>query len=114
MKFLYDPVIPELDVACRRPVNTTGAHVHFKPTGRQSKAVFHFEVRGYSEARAFKERGVNQIVPAFRLKDCTDYPVRVQGDGGPLRRERDPVGRQFDARDADVRGDARCNMESAS
>jgi hypothetical protein len=34
MKFLYDPVIPELDVACRRPVNTMGAHANFKLTGR--------------------------------------------------------------------------------
>jgi hypothetical protein len=39
----------------------------------QSKAVFHFEVRGYSEAHHFKERGVNQICPGFRLTDCTDY-----------------------------------------
>jgi hypothetical protein len=70
---LYDPVIPELDVACHRELNTMGSHAHFKPIGRKSKAVFHFEVRGFSEAHSFKGHGVDQIGPAFRLKDCTDY-----------------------------------------
>jgi hypothetical protein len=37
-------------------------------------------VRGYSEAHAFKERGVNQIVPAFRLKDCTNYESKEMVD----------------------------------
>jgi hypothetical protein len=71
--YLCDPVVPELDVACKRPVNIMGSHTHFKPTGRQSKAIFHFEVRGYSEAHAFQERGANQIVPTSRPRDCTDY-----------------------------------------
>jgi hypothetical protein len=70
---LYDPVIPELDVACHRKINILGSHVHFNLMGRKSRAVFHFEVRGYNDAHTFKERGVDQITPAFRLKDCTDY-----------------------------------------
>ena len=70
--FLYDPVIPELYVACRGVI--------FKLKGRQSKAVFHFEVRGYSEAHHFKERGVDQICPAFRLTDCTDYESKEMTD----------------------------------
>jgi hypothetical protein len=78
---VYGPVIPELDVAsCRRAINAMGSHVNFKPTGRQSKAVFHFEVRGYSEAHHFKERGANQICPAFRLNDCTDYESKEMVD----------------------------------
>jgi hypothetical protein len=54
--FLYDPVIPELDVACHRELNTMGSHAHFKPIGRKSKAVFHFEVRGFSEAHSIHLR----------------------------------------------------------
>ena len=71
--FLYDPVIPELDVACHRKINILGSHAHFKLMGRKSRAVFHFEVRGFNDAHTFKEHGVDQITPAFRLKDCTDY-----------------------------------------
>jgi hypothetical protein len=41
--------------------------------GRKSKAVFQFEARGFNDAHTFKEHGVDQITPAFRLKDCTDY-----------------------------------------
>jgi hypothetical protein len=41
--------------------------------GRKSKAVFEFQVRGFNEAHTFKEHGVDQMRPAFRLKDCTDY-----------------------------------------
>jgi hypothetical protein len=34
-------------------------------------------VRGFSEAHAFKGHGVDQIGPAFRLKDCTDYESKT-------------------------------------
>jgi hypothetical protein len=32
-----------------RVINIPGSHVNFKLKGRQSKAVFHFEVRGYKK-----------------------------------------------------------------
>jgi hypothetical protein len=99
--FLYDPVIPELDIACHRELNTMGSHAHFKLIGRKSKAVFHFEVRGFSEAHLFKGHGVDQMRPAFRLKDCTDY-------------ESENMEKIFGRNETDVRGDARRDMERAS
>jgi hypothetical protein len=51
--FLYDPVIPELDVACHRKINILGSHAHFKLMGRKSRAVFHFEARGFNDAHTF-------------------------------------------------------------
>jgi hypothetical protein len=57
--FLYDSVIPELDVACHRELNAMGSHAHFRSIGRKSKAVFHFVVRGFNEAHTFKEHGVS-------------------------------------------------------
>jgi hypothetical protein len=62
--YMYDPVIPELDCACHRLVatapralNIMGSHAHFKLSGRKSKAIFQFEVSGFSEAHAFKGHG---------------------------------------------------------
>ena len=91
--FLYDPVTPELDVACHRKINILGSHAHFKLMGRKSRAVFEFEARGYNDAHTFKEHGVDQITPAFRLKDCapTTSPRRWCNSSARTR----PRGRTF-------------------
>jgi hypothetical protein len=74
--YMYDPVAPELEVACHRVLNAMGSSANFKLQGKKGKAVFTFEVRDYDEARIFRERGVDQCVPAFRPKDRTDYETK--------------------------------------
>ena len=74
--YMYDPVAPELEVACRRVLNAMGSAANFKLKGKKAKAVFTFEVRDYDEARTFRARGVDQCTPAFRLKDITDYETK--------------------------------------
>jgi hypothetical protein len=69
---MCDSVAPELEVARHHVLNAMGSSANFKLQGKKSKAVFTFEVRDYDEARIFRERGVDQCVPVFRLKDRTD------------------------------------------
>jgi hypothetical protein len=73
--YVYDAVIPELEVACKREIHIKGSY--FKLRGAQAKAVFTFQVRRFSAAHKFKEKGVDDLIPAFRLKDITDYLTKV-------------------------------------
>jgi hypothetical protein len=60
--FVYDEVNPELEVACKREIR-----------GAQAKAVLTFQVRRFSAAHEFKEKGVDDVIPGIKLKDITDY-----------------------------------------
>jgi hypothetical protein len=64
--YMCDPVVAELEVACKCIIDIKGPHSHFELMGRKSKAISTFEVRDYSKAHVFRERGVDQLLPAFR------------------------------------------------
>jgi hypothetical protein len=73
--FVYDAVIPELEFAVKREIHIKGSY--FKLRGAQAKAVFTSQVQRFSAAHEFKEHGVDDLIPTFRLKDITDYLAKV-------------------------------------
>ena len=73
--FVYDVVNPDLEVACKREIHVKGSYLKLR--GAQAKAVFTFQVRRYHPAHEFKDRGVDDVMPAFKLKDVTDYDSKA-------------------------------------
>jgi hypothetical protein len=69
--FVYDVVNPDLEVACKREIHVKGSYLKLRDA--QAKAVFTFQVRRYTPAHEFKDRGVDDVMAAFKLKDVTDY-----------------------------------------
>jgi hypothetical protein len=69
--FVYDEVNPDLEVACKREIHVKGSYLKLRDA--QAKAVFTFQVRRYTPAHEFKDRGVDDVMAAFKLKDVTDY-----------------------------------------
>jgi hypothetical protein len=116
--YMYDPVAPGLN-ACHRVLNAMGSSANSKLQGKKAKAVFTtFEVRDYDEARIFRERGVDQCVPAFGLKDRTDYETKEVAkifgtNATPWEDIWMPVDPTYVATRLDS-CDATCDMESVS
>jgi hypothetical protein len=97
--FVYDAVIPELEVSCKREIHIKGSH--FKLRGAQAKAVFTFQVRRFSAAHEFKEKGVDDLIPAIKLKEG-HHRLPLEGDDCDIWQGRTAVIPHLDAGVFDV------------